>query len=1086
MLSRITLTLLLTLTILNFSCRKSAPAGALFSEVPRSQTNIDFRNLLIEKETFNIFKYQYFYNGGGTAVGDFNNDGLIDIVFTGNMVKNRLYLNQGDFEFEDATKISGIAEHEGWCTGAVPVDINQDGWLDLYVCRAGYPFDNLRSNLLFINQGGGDKKTVKFVEKAAEYGIADLGHSTQASFFDYDKDGDLDLFLINHSTVEYSRGSLDIYQIKGKKNPDFTNKLFRNDGQKFSNVTEAAGITSNVLTFSLGLNTCDINQDGWPDIFISNDFNEPDYLFINKQDGTFKEELTERFDHTSLFSMGCDIADFNGDALPDLVSLDMLPESNHLQKMHSGADNFEKVYTMMRNGFYKQYSRNMLQLNNGDGTFSEVGQLAGISNTDWSWASLFFDFDNDGARDLFISNGYPRDHTNMDFLKFTADEVIRMQKGEKNIGFQEYLQKMPPIIEPNYFYKNEGNLTFSNQTAAWHMDKPVVTQSAAWADLDNDGDLDLVLNNTNEYADVLENHADKNPQNHWLRLSLQGAAGNPWGIGAKVWAYAAGQVVYLEQNPVRGFQSSVDPTLSLGLGNAAQLDSLVIVWPNDAKQVLPKVASNQTLQLKITDATERWQYARFYTPGLFMELHDALPFQHKENENNDLKKQSLMPWFYSRQGPALALGDANGDGYPEIYLGGAKGQAGQIFQGSKGTVLGADAACEDTDALFFDADGDGDQDLYVCSGGYEFAENDPALQDRLYRNDGQGRFSKSALPAETQNTTCVRAADVDGDGDQDLFVGGSIVPGKYPLTAPSRLLINDGKGAFTPGQEFPGVTDAQWLDVNGDKTPDLVTVGEWSAIQVYENRQGQFNEQTAKHIPFNSSGMWRSLHAADLDGDGDLDLVAGNLGNNTQLHASETQPLDIWFDDFDRNGSIDPLLFYYVQGKSYPLASMEDLTNQLPYLRKKFNYFKDYADAQVGDMLTPEQMKGARHEQAAILETIWLENKNGVFEKHALPVQAQIAPVQAITSLDANGDGHPDLVLAGNQTHARVKLGSLDGNHGQLYLGDGKGGFRYCPQTASGLHVRGNVRGVKAMTISGKPGLVFGVNDGGAVVFGGK
>jgi hypothetical protein len=618
------------------------------------------------------------------------------------------------------------------------------------------------------------------------------------------------------------------------------------------------------------------------------------------------------------------------------------------------------------------------------------------------------------------------------------------------------------------------------------MDKPVVTQSAAWADLDNDGDLDLVLNNTNEYADVLENHADKNADNHWLRLSLQGTAGNPWGIGAKVWAYAGGQVFYLEQNPVRGFQSSVDPVMSLGLGKNARLDSLVIVWPNDGKQVLPNVAANQTLSLKIADATARWQYARFYTPGIFTEMRDALPFRHTENENNDLKKQSLMPWFYSRQGPALAVGDATGDGIPEIYLGGAKGQAGQLFQGAKGTAFGADAACEDIDAVFFDADGDGDQDLYVCSGGYEFAENDPALQDRLYRNDGRGSFSKAPLPAEIHNGTCVRAADVDGDGDQDLFVGGGIVPGKYPLAAPSRLLLNDGKGTFTPGQEFPGASDAQWLDVDGDRLPDLVTVGEWSAIRVYKNRKGQFSEQTAEQIRFNTTGMWRALHAADLDGDGDLDLVAGNLGNNTQLHASETEPLEIWFDDFDRNGSIDPLLFYYVQGKSYPLASMEDLTNQLPYLRKKFNYFKDYADAQVGDMLTPEQMKGARHEQAALLETIWLENKNGVFEKRDLPVQAQIAPVQAITTLDANGDGHTDLVLTGNQTHARVKLGSLDGNHGQLYLGDGKGGFRYCPQAASGLRVRGNVRGVKAMNLNGKPGLVFGVNDGGAVVFGGK
>ncbi len=1082
-----------TLLLLAFSCHKSTPTTAAFSEVPRSRTHIDFRNLLFEKETFNIFKYQYFYNGGGTAVGDFNNDGLIDIVFTGNMVKNRLYLNQGDFEFKDVSKESGIADQEGWCTGATPVDINQDGWLDLYVCRAGFPFDNLRSNLLFINQGNTGNKSVKFVEKAAAYGLADLGHSTQASFFDYDKDGDLDLFLINHSTVEYSRGSLDIYQIKNKKNPDFTNKLFRNDGQTFSNVTESAGITSNVLSFSLGVNTCDINQDGWPDIFVSNDFNEPDYLFINQQNGAFREELRQRFDHTSLFSMGCDIADFNGDALPDLVSLDMLPEGNHLQKMHSGADNFEKVYTMVRNGFYKQYSRNMLQLNNGDGTFSEVGQLAGVSNTDWSWASLFFDFDNDGARDLFISNGYPRDHTNMDFLKFTADEVIRMQKGEQNIEFQEYLKKMPPIMEPNYFFKNEGGLTFSNQTAAWGLTKPVVTQSAAWADLDNDGDLDLVLNNTNEYADVLENHADQHPENHWLRLPLRGSKANPSGIGAKVWAYAAGRVFYLEQNPVRGFQSSVDPVLSLGLGNIGQLDSLVVVWPTDEKQVLTNVATNQTLTLKIEDARGRGIFTTSSPTTIFKEIPGAIPFQHLENENNDLKKQPLMPWFYSRQGPALAVADVNGDGLTDAYFGGAKGQAGQLFIQKNGgafmpsaqPAFSSDAASEVVGACFFDADADGDQDLYTCAGGYEFEQNDPLLQDRLFRNDGRGNFSAALqnIPTLPQPGTCAHAADVDGDGDQDLFVGGGIVPGKYPQTAPSHLLINDGKGVFSLGKEFPGVTDALWIDINQDNHPDLITVGEWSPIRVFENKNGQLTEETSKYIPFNSTGLWSSLHAADLDGDGDLDLIAGNLGNNTQLHATEATPLHLWFDDFDRNGSIDPLIFYPVHGTSYPLASMEDLTNQLPYLRKKFNYFKDYADAQVSDILTPEQMKVARHEQAATLETIWLENQNGVFAKRALPVFAQIAPVQAITTLDADGDGHTDILLAGNRTQARVKLGSLDGNHGQLFLGDGRGNFKFATPNVSGLQVRGDVRGVAAIKVGGKDCLIFGVNNDKAVMF---
>ncbi len=1069
------------------SCTGKTPSGAGFSEVPKSQTGIEFRNLVIEKETFNIFKYQYFYNGGGTAVGDFNNDGLQDLVFTGNMVKNRLYINKGNFEFEDITKESGIAEKEGWCTGATPVDINEDGWLDLYICRAGYPFDNLRSNLLFINKGKDASGAVRFEEKSKAYGLDDAAHSTHASFFDYDKDGDLDLFLLNHSTVEYSRGSLDIYQIKNKKNPGFTNKLFRNDGQKFTNVTEAAGIASNVLTFSLGVNTCDINLDGWPDIFVANDFNEPDYLFINQKNGTFKEALANHFDHTSLFSMGCDIADFDGDALPDLVSLDMLPEGNHLQKMHSGVDNFEKVYQMIRSGFYKQYSRNMLQHNNGDGSFSEIGQFAGISNTDWSWSSLFLDFDNDGQRDLFVSNGYPRDHTNMDFLKFTADEVVNIQKGKESISFQDYLQKMPPIIEPNYFYKNEGGLKFSNQASAWGLSKPVVTQSASWADLDNDGDLDLILNNTNDFASILENHAEQNPQNHWLRIQLHGPKANPNGIGTKVWAYAGEKVCYVEQNMVRGFQSSVDPVLSLGLGNVTQLDSLVIVWPTDEQEILKSVPVNQTLNLKIEGLNARHHYASTPTkPSFFSAIPDAIPFQHHENENNDLKKQSLLPWFYSRQGPAIAVADVNGDGLEDVYCGGAKGQSGQIylqsgsgFTASPQSAFASDANNEDCAAVFFDADGDGDQDLYVCSGGYEFEENDPALQDRLYLNDGQGRFFKALknLPVCTQPSTCVKPADMDGDGDLDLFVGAGIVPGRFPQSAESQILLNDGKGRFLVKKTLPGASGAVWLDLENDHDLDLVLVAEWSPIRFYENQKGEFVEQTLQHLTQNPEGLWNTLQSADLDGDGDLDLVAGNLGLNSQLHASDSEPIELFSADFDQNGSIDPLLFHYMQGKSYPFVSMEDLTGQLPYLRKKFNYFKDYADAQVGDILTPEQLKRADRKQVKTLESVWFENINGHFQKHSLPIEAQFAPIEAITMLDVDHDGKTDLILAGNRTNARVKLGNLSGNHGQLFLGDGKGGFQFVPYNQSGFQIRGDVQAIANITVKGKQALLFGLNN---------
>ena len=1103
---------LLLLLLLPLSCSRPE-GGSLFTEVPRSHTGIDFRNLVVEKETFNIFKYQYFYNGGGTAIGDFNNDGLEDVVFTGNMVKNRLYLNRGNFEFQDITKESGIADQEGWCTGATPVDINGDGWLDLYICRAGYPFENLRRNLLFINNGAKAEGRVSFTEKAAEYGLDDPAHTTQAAFFDYDNDGDLDLFLLNHSTVEYSRGSLDVTQLRKQTQPEFTNKLFRNDGPsplsaaagspRFTNVTAAAGIRSNVLSFSLGISIADINLDGWTDIFIGNDFNEPDYLFVNQHDGTFKECAAEWFDHHSMFSMGTDVADYDNDGLPDLVSLDMLPESNHLQKMHSGADNFDKVNLLIQSGFYRQYSRNMLQHNNGDGSFSEIGQLAGMSNTDWSWSPLFFDFENDGDKDLFIANGYLRDHTDMDFLAFTADEVTKIKNNQQHIGFQAYLTKMPPIIQPNYFFENNGNeRPFQNRTHDLGYAKPTVTQGAAYADLDNDGDLDLVLNNSNDYATILQNHAEKTfSQNHWLRIALRGTPQNPVGIGAKVWVYTKGQVQYQEQSPVRGFQTSVDPVLSFGLGEAATADSVVVVWNTGERQSFTQVPANQNLEVKIQEAPSRHTYTTAAEKPVFIELKNALPeaARHEENHFNDFKTQSLLPYFYSHEGPALAAADLNGDGLTDFYLGGAANQAAQLYLANadgwrpvRVPAFEADAACEDVAACFLDADSDGDADLYVVSGGYEFGAGDPNVRDRLYWNDGRGNLTLQNPPpgpsrvgaagTKTESSGAgsrVVSTDFDLDGDLDLFIGGGVVPGRFPESQRSRLLLNDGKGHFTT-VEVPTkglVKAAIWTDLNSDQRPDLVVAAEWSGLQVFENQNGTLIENTAAHVSGHTAGLWQSLAAADFDGDGDLDLMAGNLGLNSQWQASEQLPLELFYSDFDKNGSIDPILCYPVQGKSYPFASREDMLGQLPMLKKKFVHFHDYADATIREMFSPEELASATRLEAVTLETTYFENKNGRFERHALPLAAQVAPVCAIHPIDVNKDGHLDVVLAGNITQTRVKLGRLDGLHGLVLLGDGKGKFSAMPAKQCGLSVRGAVRGIcEAKTRQGKA-LIFGLND---------
>lgn len=1066
------------------SC-KNQPNDALFTKVSMNTTGINFRNLLNEDENFNIFKYHYFNNGGGVAAGDFNNDGLQDLIFTGNMVKNRLYINKGDFVFEDVTQTSGIASKEGWCTGVTTVDINEDGWLDIYISRAGYPFDNLRHNLLFINN-----KDLTFTEKSEEYGLADLAYSTHAAFFDYDKDGDLDLFSLNHSTVEYSRSLLEVAKIREKTNPNFTNKLFRNDGGKFTNITEEAGIKSNVLTFSLGISVTDINGDNWPDIFIGNDFNEPDYLFINQQNGTFKDAFADKIDHTSMFSMGSDVADFNNDGLLDYVSLDMLPEDNYAQKMHSGADNFDKVAFLEKNGFQNQYSRNMLQLNNGDGTFSEVGQLAGVSNTDWSWAPLFFDFDNDGLKDLFIANGYPKDHTDMDFLTFTADEITKINQGKEHVDFDGYMEKMPPITLPNYFYKNKGDLQFENQAKNWGLVEPIVSQSAIYVDLDNDGDLDLVTNNTGDFAHVYQNNSEKLNDNNYVSISLKGRKGNAFGIGSKVKVYAGGKVFFQEQQLVRGFQSSVSPILNFGLGQTIKIDSIVVIWPTDEQQVLTKVEPNQRIEIDIRNATKQPYYLA-KDPQPFFKKVDLIQVEHQENNFSDFKIQALLPWFHSRENATIVIGDVNNDNRLDIYLGNAKGSSGQLliqnatgsFSKGNNSVFEESAQSEDSEALFLDVNNDGNLDLYVGSGSYEFPENDVNLQDRLYLNDGNGNFANVSnnLPELRMNSTCIAAADIDADGDVDLFVGGGYIYGKYPKAYKSQLLINDGKGVFTNRPlSITGagsVKDAIWIDLNKDKKMELIVVSEWQPISIFEYHNGELKNTTNKYISENSNGLWNTIHAADFDNDGDMDFVVGNLGKNSQIGASRTEPLELFHGDFDDNGSIDPLLCYYNGGKPYPFISRDDLIGQLPHLKKNYLYFKDYANAQIQDILTEGQFRMAKKEVVNNLESVYLENDNGKLVQKKLPISAQIAPIHAIQSFDVNNDGHLDIITGGNTFNTRVKLGRLDGNHGQILLGNGEGVFEPLPYSQSNFNVTGSVRQIEKFIIGDKTYFLFGINN---------
>jgi enediyne biosynthesis protein E4 len=1077
-----------------------------FTKLTKGETGVDFRNRLEDSEDMNVLRYIYFYNGAGVATGDVNNDGRPDLFFCGNMVKNRLFLNEGDFQFKDITKTARVAEKEGWCVGATMADVNADGWLDIYICRSADVRPDARRNLLFINDGAGSDGLWRgtFTERGADYGIDDPGYSTQAAFFDMDRDGDLDMVLINHSLSQYTGVEDRMARLKSEKNSAFSSKLYQNEGGHFQDITEAAGITNNVLSFGLGLGISDVNDDHWPDVYVCNDFNEQDYLFINKGAGPdgktwaggFEERLPDYMDHTSLFSMGCDWTDINNDGLPDLLTVDMLPEDNFTQKIHMGAENYNKFQLLFNNGFYFQYSRNMLHLNNGDGTFSEIGQLAGVSNTDWSWAGLGADFDNDGWKDLLVTNGYVKDYTDMDFLKYTTDQVQQQRGAGKNMAL-DLLKTMRGSTLKKYLFHNQGDLTFKNRATEWGLGDEGFSYGAAYVDLDADGDLDIVTNNIDDYAGIYRNNAEKAPEpNHWLRIDLSAPAltGNRRAIGTKVRVYANGQCHFQELMPTRGYASSVDYTLCTGLGKAAQADSIVVIWPDGTIQRLGATPGNQSINIEQVTAVPA--AAAIPPPPLFKT--ETMGFKHNESTTFiDFQVQVLLPGALSRQGPCLAKGDVNGDGLDDVFVGGAKDQASALFLGVRSggfraaniPAFGADAASEDTGAAFLDADGDGDQDLYVVSGGYEYAPNAPALHDRLYLNSGKGQFAKapdSALPAETSAGSCVRPADVDADGDMDLFVGGRVVPGRFPEPDASFLFINDGKGQFSdqtaalaPALAQTGmVTDAQWLDLNGDKKPELVVAGQWMPIRFYDNTGGRLTENT-QHLTAPSEGWWNTLVPGDPDADGDIDLLAGNLGLNTQIRASANEPASMLYADFDSNGSIDPIINWYIGGKSYPAAFRDDLADQLPMMKKRFNNFKSYAEVTTDALFTPEQRTKAKQLQATTLQTTLLRNDgNGQFSMIALPTAAQFAPVHTAQWFDADRDGHTDLLLAGNDRHVRIRFGRYDALHGLLLRGDGKGNFTPVPAARSGLRLRSDVRSSVLIDQNGKKSVIFGVNDG--------